>query len=62
MGKNYYETLGVEPSAPFQEIAAKFRVLALTYHPDKSPQTLAQTNYKFTEICEAFEVLSTRKI
>jgi DnaJ-class molecular chaperone len=62
MGKTYYEILGVSSEASFQEIAAKFRVLALTYHPDKNPERMAQVNFKFCQICEAFEVLSTRKL
>jgi len=62
MGKSYYEILGVTSQASFQEIASKFRVLALTYHPDKNPDRMAQVNFKFCQICEAFEVLSTRKL
>ena len=61
MGKNYYKTLGVSAEASYQEIAKQFRVLAITYHPQKNPTNMAQANFKFCEICEAFEVLSPRK-
>jgi DnaJ-class molecular chaperone len=37
-------------------------VLALTYHPDKNPERMAQVNFKFCQICEAFEVLSTPEL
>ena len=61
MGKNYYKTLGVSADASYQDIAKQFRVLAITYHPLKNTANMAQANFKFCEICEAFEVLSTRK-
>ena len=61
MGKDYYHTLGVEADASYQDIAKQFRVLAITYHPLKNEKNMAQANFKFCEICEAFEVLSTRK-
>ena len=62
MGKNYYQTLGVSANASYQEIAKQFRVLAITYHPLKNTENMAQANYKFCEICEAFEVLSTPQL
>ena len=60
-GKDYYKILGVEPSSSYQDIAKAFRVLAITNHPLKNPTRMAQANYKFCEICEAFEVLSDSK-
>ena len=61
MSQTYYEVLGVERDASFQQLAERFRVLATTFHPQKNPKTMADSNYKFTQICEAFEVLTTRK-
>ena len=60
MGKNYYEILGVAPMAAPSDIAAAFRVLALTYHPSKQtdPSKVASSNFRFAEVCEAYEVLS----
>jgi molecular chaperone DnaJ len=59
--EDYYSILGVQSDACFQEIAIAFRKLALTYHPEKHTKNLAQTNYRFCQVCEAFEVLSTSK-
>ena len=61
MGKDYYSELGVTADAPFQEIAAAFRKLAITYHPLRNTDKMAQANYRFCQICEAYEVLSNRK-
>jgi DnaJ-class molecular chaperone len=61
MGKDYYQTLGLPPSATQPDIAAKFRLLALMHHPEKNPSVMAHANYKFAEVCEAYEVLSNRK-
>jgi DnaJ-class molecular chaperone len=35
MGKNYYDILGVSQNASNLEIAKRFRLLALTYHPKR---------------------------
>lgn len=56
---DYYSVLGVATEASFQEIAAAYRKLALTYHPQKNIADKAATNYRFCEICKAFEILST---
>ena len=61
MAKTYYEILGVNEDASFQDLAEKFRILAVTYHPQKNQNRLAEANYKLCQVCEAFEVLSTRK-
>jgi DnaJ-class molecular chaperone len=58
---DYYAILNVNRDASFQDIAIAFRKLALTYHPSKNIQNKAATNFKFCQICEAFEVLSTCK-
>lgn len=63
MGKDYYAILEVKPLATFIDISKSFRVLALKYHPKKQtdPTQVAQSNHKFAEVCEAYEVLSNRK-
>lgn len=59
MGKNYYETLGIPQNASNPDIAKRFRILALTYHPQRQqPEQIGQSNFKLAEICEAYEVLS----
>ncbi|CDW80823.1 dnaj homolog subfamily b member 13-like [Stylonychia lemnae] len=62
MNKDYYSVLGVSPQASDPEIAQKFRVLALTYHPEKNKSNMAQANYIFTQVCEAYEVLSNPQL
>lgn len=58
MGKDYYSIIGVPFKAPESEISKKFRALALAYHPKKNVHSMAKSNYNFSEICEAYEVLS----
>lgn len=52
---DYYKTLGVAKKAPQEEIQKSYRKLARKYHPDinKDPET----ETKFKEINEAYEVL-----
>lgn len=55
--RDYYETLGVPPTASAEEIKAAFRRLARQYHPDVAADKKAAEE-KFKEINEAYEVLS----
>jgi molecular chaperone DnaJ len=60
MGKrDYYEVLGVSPSASEQEIKKAYRTLAKKYHPDANQGDKASEE-KFKEISEAHEVLSDK--
>ena len=52
----YYETLEVERSADETKLKAAFRKLAMKWHPDKNPGD-AQSEVRFKEINEAYEVL-----
>lgn len=55
--KDYYQILGIKPSAPAEEIKRVYRKLALKYHPDKNyDDKIAEAVFK--EINEAYEVLS----
>ena len=54
---DYYEVLGVQPSASQEEIKKSFRGLALKYHPDKNGNS-DDSKQKFMKIVEAYEVLS----
>lgn len=64
MGKDYYSILGVHRNASNLEIAGQYRILALSTHPDKNKDNgqLALSTYAFSEICEAYEVLSTPEL
>ncbi|KAF3938853.1 hypothetical protein ABW19_dt0207538 [Dactylella cylindrospora] len=53
----YYDRLGVTPTATELEIKKAYRRLAITHHPDKNPgDETAHT--KFQQISEAYQVLS----
>lgn len=54
--KNYYEILGVDRGASFDEIKKAFRKLARKYHPDVSKEQDAEQRMK--EVNEAYTVLS----
>jgi len=57
MSRDYYEVLGVGRSADETEIKKAFRRLARELHPDTNTED-PQTEDKFKEAAEAYEVLS----
>lgn len=57
MKKDYYEVLGVSRDVGDEELKKTYRKLALKYHPDKN-QGNKESEEKFKEINEAYEVLS----
>ncbi|GAA0400810.1 chaperone protein DnaJ 2 [Acrocarpospora corrugata] len=56
MAKDYYATLGVRRDASQDEIKKAYRRLARELHPDVNPDP--QTQERFKEITQAYEVLS----
>ncbi|GAB4134572.1 MAG: hypothetical protein OHK0045_23220 [Raineya sp.] len=55
--KNYYEILGVFPSASQKEIKLAYKKLAILYHPDKNPNN-KEAEELFKQISEAYQTLS----
>lgn len=61
MTKNdYYEILGVKPTASEEEIKKNYRKRAMKYHPDRNPDD-KKAEEQFKEAAEAYEVLSDKQ-
>ncbi|GII93628.1 molecular chaperone DnaJ [Sinosporangium siamense] len=58
--KDYYAVLGVSKTATADEIKKAYRKLARKYHPDAN-QGSTETEKKFKEVSEAYDVLSDAK-
>lgn len=54
--RDYYEILGISRDAGDDEIKARYRKLAMKYHPDRNPGD-KEAEEKFKEAAEAYEVL-----
>jgi molecular chaperone DnaJ len=55
--KDYYQILNVNQDASAEDIKKVFRGLAMQYHPDRNPENIKDSEAKFKEINEAYEVL-----
>ena len=53
---DYYKILGVSEDADAKEIKAKYRKLAMKYHPDRNPDD-KKAEEMFKTISEAYEIL-----
>ena len=58
--KNYYSILGIDKSAPPDEIKKAYRKLAKQYHPDKNAGD-QEAEARFKEISEAYDTLGDSK-
>ena len=59
--KDYYKILGIAQTAQEREVKQSYREMARKYHPDKAESqglTVQQAEAKFTDIAEAYEILS----
>ena len=56
--KNYYKILEVSRRATKKEIKKAYKEKALKWHPDKNPDNVEHAEKMFSEIAEAYEVLS----
>ena len=55
---DYYQILGVDKNSSSEDIKKAYRKLSLKYHPDKNPDNIEESQKKFQELTEAFEILS----
>jgi hypothetical protein len=58
---DFYAVLGVERSAPGEDIAVAFRGLAKQLHPDR-PESSAADAERFTNVVAAYEVLGNARL
>eukprot|EP00741_Cyanophora_paradoxa_P018984 tig00021108_g18327.t1 len=58
MGVDYYNVLGINRDASDDDIKKAYRKLAMKWHPDKNPNNREQSEKKFKQVAEAYEVLS----
>ena len=56
--RDYYEVLGVDRKASEEDIKRAYRKLAMKHHPDRNQDDKGDSEAKFKECAEAYEVLS----
>lgn len=56
--RDYYEVLGVQKNASEAEIKKAFKRLAMKHHPDRNQDNQADSEIKFKEAKEAYDILS----
>ncbi len=56
--RDYYEILEVTRNASEADIKKAYRRLAMKYHPDRNPPDDKESEAKFKEAKEAYEILS----
>ncbi|KAI8324979.1 DnaJ-domain-containing protein [Martensiomyces pterosporus] len=61
MGKDYYAILGVSKDADEDALKKAYRKQALKWHPDRHKDDKAESEKKFKDISEAYEVLSDKQ-
>lgn len=56
--RDFYEVLDLEKNATEKDIKRAYKRLAMKYHPDRNQENKEESEAKFKEIKEAYEVLS----
>lgn len=59
--RDYYEVLGIGKNATDDEMKKAYRKLAKQYHPDANPNNKEESEKKFKEVSEAYEILSDKQ-
>jgi len=54
----FYNILGISPTANEKEIKKGYKKMALKYHPDRNPNNKEESETKFKKVSEAYEILS----
>ncbi|KAH7864967.1 hypothetical protein Vadar_000450 [Vaccinium darrowii] len=58
MGADYYKILQVDRNSSDDDLKKAYRKLAMKWHPDKNPNNKKESEAKFKQISEAYDVLS----
>jgi molecular chaperone DnaJ len=58
---DYYAVLGVNTSDSGEVIKKRFRELAIKYHPDKNPDNIEESERRFKEVNDAYQVLGNEE-
>ncbi|XBT18621.1 MAG: DnaJ domain-containing protein [Candidatus Shikimatogenerans sp. Tcar] len=61
MKRDYYQVLGIDREADNFTIKKAYRKLALKYHPDRNINNVKESEKKFKEISEAYNILINKK-
>ncbi|KAH8033651.1 hypothetical protein HPB51_014997 [Rhipicephalus microplus] len=58
---DYYKILGVQQTAPLEEIRRAYRRMCLRWHPDKNPDNKERAEQNFRSVAQAYQTLSDDK-
>ena len=60
-GRTCYDVLGITSGSSDEEVKKAYRALAKQWHPDKNPDNVEEAQGHFTDIGNAYEILSTER-
>ena len=61
MFEKYYKALELKNDASDEEVKKAYRKMAVKYHPDKNPDNKEESEKKFKEVAEAYEILTNKE-